>query len=398
VDGPEPLDVQELARSNERLREQQGAISSVLRTVVRSAELQPVLDEVSDAARRLCAGQYASLYLADGEGLQAVSGAGGLEAWEYDRSHPHAFDRTTFAGRAAVTRAIVHIPDILVDPEYLYPGPRAGYRAGLGVPVLFENELIGVLAIVRTEPEPFTEEQIQLVQTFADQVAITIANARLTNAVERQRTELARFVSPQVAELLSSERGEQLLAGHRAYVACLYCDLRGSTAFAETAAPEEVVELMREYHRLIGDLTHVHHGTLEHFAGDGLMVFFNDPVPVENHELEACRMALALQERFKSLADVWRKRGSDIGLGVGLAAGYATIGRIGFDGRYDYGVIGPVVNLAARLSSHAASGQTLINQRLLAEIEDVADAVAVGELELKGFGRPVPAFELRALR
>jgi adenylate cyclase len=155
---------------------------------------------------------------------------------------------------------------------------------------------------------------------------------------------------------------------------------------------------MREYHRLIGDLTHLHHGTLEHFAGDGLMVFFNDPVPVENHELEACRMALALHERFRSLADVWRKRGSDIGLGVGLTAGYATIGRIGFEGRYDYGVIGPVVNLAARLSSHAAAGQTLINQRLLAEIEDVVDAIPVGELELKGFGRPVPAFELHALR
>lgn len=297
-----------------------------------------------------------------------------------------------------MTREIVHVPDVHLDAEYAYPGPRGGFRAGLGVPVLFEDELIGVLLIVREEPGPYTDEQIQVVQTFADQAAITIANARLSNAVDRQRTELARFVSPQVAELLSSERGEQLLAGHRAYVTCLFCDLRGSTAFAETAAPEEVVELMREYHRLIGDLTHLHQGTLEHFAGDGLMVFFNDPVPVENHELEACRMALALQERFRSLADVWRKRGSDIGLGVGLAAGYATIGRIGFEGRYDYGVIGPVVNLAARLSSHAASGQTLINQRLLAEIEDVVDAVTVGELELKGFGRPVPAFEVQALR
>jgi class 3 adenylate cyclase/putative methionine-R-sulfoxide reductase with GAF domain len=394
----EAVDVQELARSNERLREQQDAISNVLRAVVRSGELQPVLDEVATAAMRLCASEYAMLYVVDGDVLLAVAGVGGVHQLEWDKEHPHAFDRTTWAGRTAVTREIVHVPDVHEDTEYAYPGPRTGFRAGLGVPVLFEDDLIGVLLIVREQPQSFTDDQIQLVQTFADQVAVTIANARLTNAVERQRTELARFVSPQVAELLSSERGEQMLAGHRAYIACLYCDLRGSTAFAETAAPEEVVELMREYHRLIGDLTHVHRGTLEHFAGDGLMVFFNDPVPVENHELEACRMALALNERFRSLADVWRKRGSDIGLGVGLAAGYATIGRIGFEGRYDYGVIGPVVNLAARLSSHAASGQTLINQRLLAEIEDDVDAEPVGELELKGFGRPVPAFELLALR
>jgi adenylate cyclase len=398
VDAPEALELHELARSNERLREQQGAIGSVLRTLVRSAELQPVLDEVSEAARRLCAAQYASLYLADGDVMRAVSGAGGLEALEYDMTHPHALDRTTFAGRAAVTRAIVHIPDIQADREYLYPGPRAGYRAGLGVPVLFEEELIGVLAIVRAEPKPFTEEQIQLVQTFADQVAITIANARLTSAVERQRTELARFVSPQVAALLSSERGEQLLAGHRAYVSCLFCDLRGSTAFTETAAPEETLELLREYHGLVGELIPTHNGTLEHFAGDGLMVFFNDPVPVGEHELEAIRMSLALQARFRELGQTWHKRGFDVGLGIGIAAGYATVGRIGFEGRYDYGVVGPVTNLASRLSTHAAAGQTLISQRVLAEVEGLVDATPVGEFELKGFARPIAGYEVRELR
>ncbi len=397
MSGPETLDVRELTRSNERLREQQGAISSVLRAVVRSEALQPVLDEVSKAARQLCAGQYASLYIAEGDVLRAVSGAGAFPQWDYDRTHPHAFDRTTFAGRTAVTRDIVHVPDVLVDREYAYAGPRAMFRAGLGVPVLFEDELIGVLLIVREEPEPFTDEQIQLVQTFADQVAITIANARLTNAVERQRTELARFVSPQVAELLSSERGEQLLAGHRAYVACLFCDLRGFTAFTETAAPEETLELLREFHGLVGELIPTHHGTLEHFAGDGLMVFFNDPVPVEDQELEAVRMALSLQARFRELAETWRKRGSDIGLGIGIAAGYATLGRIGFEGRYDYGVVGPVTNLASRLSTHAAAGQTLISQRVLAEVESAVDATPVGEIELKGFARPVAAYELRGL-
>ncbi len=398
MNGPEVHAVEELARSNERLREQQGAISSVLRAVVRSAGLQPVLDEVSKAARRLCVGDYSSLYLAEGDFLLAVSGDGGADQWEYDKHHPRPLDRTTFAGRAAVTRDIVHVPDVLVDREYAYRGPRTGFRAGLGVPVLFEDELIGVLLIVRSEPQPFTDEQIQLVQTFADQAAITIANARLISAVERQRAELSRFVSPQIAELLSSERGERLLAGHRAYIACLFCDLRGFTAFAETAAPEELLELLREYHTLIGELLPVYQGTLEHFAGDGLMVFFNDPEPVEDHELKAVRMALAVQERFHALASTWRKRGSDLGLGIGIAAGYATLGRIGFEGRYDYGAVGPVTNLASRLSTHASAGQTLISQRVLAEIEDVVDAAPVGEIELKGFGRPIVAYEIRGLR
>jgi len=398
MSGHEALDVQELARSNERLREQQDAISGVLRTVVRSGELQPILDEVTTAAMRLCAGRYGILYLAEGGALVAVAGVGGVQQWEYDKSHPHAFDRTTWAGRTAATREIVHVSDVRLDSEYAYGGPRTGFRAGLGVPVLFEDELIGVLLIVRERPEPFTDEQIQLVQTFADQVAITIANARLTSVVERQRSELARFVSPQVADLVTSEQGEQLLAGHRAYISCLMCDLRGSTAFGETVAPEEVLELLRDYHSLIGELIAASHGTLEHFAGDGVHVFFNDPVPLDNHELEASRIALAIQERFGELADTWRKRGSDIGIGIGVASGYATVGRVGFEGRHHYGVVGPVANLAARLSMHAAAGQTLINQRLLAEIEDVADAVSVGELELKGFARPVPTFELRGLR
>ena len=398
MSGGEIHDVSELARSNERLREQQDAISSVLRAVVRSVELQPVLDEVTMAAMRLCAGQYGLLYLAEGGVLVAVAGVGGVHQWEYDKSHPHAFDRTTFAGRTAVTREIVHVADVLLDSEYGYTGPRTGFRAGLGVPVLFEDELIGVLLIVREEPGPFTDEQIQLVQTFADQTAITIANARLSNAVERQRTELSRFVSPQVADLLSSERGEQLLAGHRAYISCLFCDLRGFTAFAETAAPEELLELLREYHALIGELIPTHHGTLEHFAGDGLMVFFNDPVPVQDHELEAVRMALAVHERFRELAETWRRRGSELGLGIGIAAGYATLGRIGFEGRYDYGAVGPVTNLASRLSTHAATGQTLISQRVLAEIEGVVDAAPVGQVELKGFGRPIAAYEIRGFR
>ena len=249
---------------------------------------------------------------------------------------------------------------------------------------------------MRPEPQPFSDEHIALVQTFADQAAIALTNARLLEAVERQRTELGRFVSPQVADLISSTDGQRLLAGHRAYISCLFCDLRGFTAFSETAAPEELLDVLREYHESLGKLIPVYEGTLEHFAGDGLMVFFNDPLPVEHHELRAVRLALAAQERFAELGEVWRKRGTELGLGVGIEAGYATLGRIGFEGRYDYGAVGPVTSLASRLSTYAEAGQVLIGPRVFAAVEKSVEAAPIGKIELKGFGRAVAVYEVRA--
>ncbi len=390
-------DEPELARQLADLREQQRAISGVLHAVARRAGLQPVLEEVVEACRRLCDADYGGLWLLEDELLHLAVHQGDRAGADYDRRHPHALDRTTGAGRAAVTREPVHIPDVQADPEYVYPGPRF-YRAMLAMPIKVEENLIGVVVLVRREPQPFTNEHIALVQTFADQAAIALTNARLIEAVERQRTELARFVSPQVAELISSSDGEQLLAGHRAYISCVFCDLRGFTAFAETAAPEELFDLLREYHAALGELVPAYEGTLEHFAGDGLMVFFNDPLPVDNHELKAIRLALAAQESFAQLAQVWRKRGTELGLGIGIEAGYATLGRIGFEGRYDYGALGPVANLSSRLSATAAPGQILIGPRVFAAVEDSVDTAPAGKLELKGFGRPVDAYEVRGLR
>jgi class 3 adenylate cyclase len=390
-------DDSELARQLEDLQEQQRAISGVLRAVAHSAGLQPVLDEVVEACRRLCDADHGALWLLEDGLLHSVAHHAENEAAAYDRLHPHSIDRTTAAGRTALTRAPVHIPDILADREYSYPGPRP-YRAMLGVPVMVEDDLIGVVVVVRREPRPFTDEHIALLQTFADQAAIALTNARLLEAVERQRTELSRFLSPQVAELISSKEGEQLLAGHRAYISCLFCDLRGFTAFAETAAPEELLDVLREYHRALGQLVSAHQGTLEHFAGDGVMVFFNDPLPVEEHELQAIRLALGAQEQFAELAAVWRKRGTELGLGIGIEAGYATLGRIGFEGRYDYGALGPVTNLTSRLSTSAAAGQILIGQRVFAAVEKAVETTPVGKLDLKGFGRPVAAYEVRGLK
>jgi class 3 adenylate cyclase len=302
-------------------------------------------------------------------------------------------------GRVALSGETVQIPDVLADAEYSYRAQEiVHYRALLGVPIVLDDQLIGAIAVGRDSPGLFADHHVELVERFADQAAIAIANARAFEAIERQRTELSRYLSPQVAELISSHDGEQLLAGHRAYITCLFCDFRGFTAFAETAAPEEHFEVLRAYHQLIGELLPVYSGTLEHFAGDGVMAFFNDPVAVPDHELQAIRFALAAQERFDELAQGWRKRGIDLALGIGIEADHATLGRIGFEGRYDYGALGPVTSLASRLSTIAAGGQILIGQRVFAAVEDSLDASPVGELELKGFGRAIPAYEVHGLR
>jgi class 3 adenylate cyclase len=385
--------VQDPIREVEALREQQQAVSGVLRAVARAGGLQPVLDEVADACRRLCHADSGALWLLDGELLHSVAHHGTPENEAYDRAHPHALDRTTVAGRTAVMRESVHIPDVELDPEYAYAGPRP-YRAMLGVPVLYEDELIGVVCVVRTDAKPFSDEDIALVQTFSDQAAIAIKNARLIEAVERQRSELSRFLSPQVADLISSEDGKQLLAGHRAYITIAYFDLRGFTAFAETAEPEELIDIVREYHAVAGELVDAHSGTLEHFAGDGIMVFFNDPVALDEPEMQAAKLALAMRERIGECAAGWRKRGYELGLGCGIAVGHATLGRIGFEGRYDYGALGTVTNVAARLSDEAAAGQILLSQRAYAALEGRVDAEPFGELELKGLTRPVAVYEL----
>ena len=321
------------------------------------------------------------------------------EGYDYAVEHPHRRDRTTVVGRTALAGEAVQIPDVLTDADYSFGAQRIiGYRALVGVPVLLDEELIGVVSVGRNVPGLFAEREVQLVETFADQAAIAIANARLLDTVERQRTELSRFLSPQVAALISSEEGEQLLAGHRAYITCLFSDLRGFTSFAETAAPEELFEVLRPYHETIGELIPTYGGTLEHFAGDGIMVFFNDPVAVDEHELAAIRLALAAQERFEELASAWRKRGTELGLGIGIEAGYATVGRIGFEGRYDYAALGSVTNLASRLSTHASAGQTLVGPRVFAAVEEAVLTEPVGSLDLKGFGKPVAAYEVRGPR
>jgi class 3 adenylate cyclase len=242
------------------------------------------------------------------------------------------------------------------------------------------------------------KELYDTVQRLAGELAT--ANRALERRVQEQVGQLERlgrlkrFFSPQLAELIVAGGTEDPLKPHRQQLTVVFVDLRGFTAFAETAEPEEVMSVLREYHAAMGTQILAHQGTLEHFAGDGILVFFNDPVPLPNPAEQAIRMALAMREQVDGLAGTWRKQGYDLHFGVGIAQGYATIGAIGFEGRWDYGAIGTVSNLAARLCGEAKPGQILISQRALAAVEQLVECQPVGDLTLKGFRKAVPAFNV----
>ena len=208
---------------------------------------------------------------------------------------------------------------------------------------------------------------------------------------------LKRFLAPQIAETIVSSGGETILDHHRRDIVVLFCDMRGFTAFAETAEPEDVMAVLGEYHNSLGPLIHRYEGTLDRFAGDGLIVFFNDPVPCPDPALRAVRLAIAMREAVGSLASSWAARGHEIGFGVGIAQGYATLGRIGFADRFDYSAIGTVTNLAARLCDEARDGQILVTRRIAAAIDSAAEFEVLGDLALKGLSRPVAVLNVRGL-
>ncbi|TMC77634.1 MAG: response regulator, partial [Chloroflexi bacterium] len=385
--------------------DRQTAISEVLRVIGSSAfQIEPVLHAVARHAARLCHATNVVIW-------RTVANV--YRLWVVEEAIPEfsrilggqdlPIDSDTIAGRAHLEKRPVLVPN---TREYYRDatGPAAELsrvgevRTLLAVPLVRDDRVLGVISLIRNAVDPFTEEEVSLVRAFADQAAIAIANVELFETVERQREELSRFLSPQVAALVTSEQGAKMLEGHRRQITVVFCDLRNFTAFAESAEPEEVLGVLRDYHRAMGELIVKHQGTLEHFAGDGMMVFFNDPLPVERHELQAVRMTCAMRERFEEMARAWQKRGYELGFGVGIATGYATLGRIGFEGRYDYGAVGNVVILAQRLSAEAKAGQILMSQRVHAAVEADAETTAVGELVLKGFTRPVPAFAAESMK
>ncbi len=240
------------------------------------------------------------------------------------------------------------------------------------------------------------------IKTLQDEVRAQAAQIAEWNRTLEQRVQeqvgqiaglgrLKSFFSPQLAEAIVAG-GEDMLKTHRREISVVFIDLRGFTAFTDQAEPEEVMEMLHAFHASMGQLVVAHGGTLERFAGDSVMVFFNDPVPMERPAEAAVRMALAMQAAFPALGAEWHKRGYDLGLGCGIAQGYATLGQIGFEGRWDYAAIGSVTNLAARLCSEARGGQVLVDRKIMAKVDSLVDAEPLGPLTLKGFAQPVPAF------
>jgi class 3 adenylate cyclase len=329
----------------------------------------------------------------------------------------------TLVGRAASTGTSLAVPDIDGAPpdNHLSQLAQAGWRSMLAVPLVREDRILGALVVRRRRTGEFSSEITELLETFASQSALAIHNAGLFETVRKQAAELAqwnrelesrveeqvrqiermgrlkRFLSPQLAELIVSSGDESFLESHRREITVVFCDLRGFTAFAETTEPEVTMSVLRQYHEVLGDLVFRFEGTLERFTGDGLMVFFNDPIPCADPAIRSVRMGIAMQNDVADLAEGWRRSGHDLGFSVGIAQGYATLGRVGFEGRFDYAAIGTVTNLAARLCDAAAAGQMLVSQRVHAGVEDLVHATEVRDLQLKGFSRPINAYEIVGL-
>jgi class 3 adenylate cyclase len=381
----------------------QVAIGEVLRRLGRApVDLDGVFDAILRHALELTRSSRGFVYLLEDDGrYHHVADVGAPpEVVAFNRAHPIVPSRATCTGRTALEGRPVHIPDALADPDYHYTEAQqlGGFRTLLGVPMLRDGVVSGVIDVYRDTPEPYTDAEIDLVALFADQATLALELSRLTSTIERQRSELSRFLAPQVSALIASEAGERLLAGHRREITVVFADLRGFTAFSESAAPEDVLDVLRGYHETLGAGVAEFGGTLERFTGDGLMVFFNDPVEQADHAERAVRMAFAWRERVAGLSRSWRRLGFDLGFGVGIATGYATLGRIGFQGRVDYAAIGSVVNLAARLCAEAADGTILAAARTVAAVEELVVAELLDALALKGFARPVAVARLSGLR
>ena len=400
--------------------EHQTATSEVFQLISSpQAPVQAVLDSVAANAVRLCEALHATIYLHDGEFVVIHAHSGPLGRTPIGTRQ--VANNNWVTGRAVLEGRTIHVPDLQNDDDYPQGKEialRLGHRTTLAVPLISNDTAVGAILLRRREARPFNDRQIALVQNFAAQAVIAIENARLLKEL-RERTEevvklnqqleqrvsdqvgeiermgrLRRFLPPQVADLIVASGTEKQLESHRREITALFCDLRGFTGFSESSDPEDVIALLRDYHAAIGQIIVKYSGTLERFAGDGVMVIFNDPVPVENPALQAVLMALDMRTAIGAMIEKWRDLGHDLGFGIGIAHGFATLGTIGFEGRFDYAAIGTVSNVASRLCDEAKPGQILISPRVRQAVEKTVTVEPVGEFALKGIRRPLMTYNV----
>ncbi len=406
---------------------QQAAASDVLRVINSSpGNLAPVFTTILDNALRLCEAAFGFVTTYDGERFERTAQRGVPDALSsyfstgMDQPRPGDAHWRLLAGEE-----LIHNLDQMDEEAYRQGNPfrRAvvdlgGARSALVVALRKNSTLLGALTVYRKEVRPFSDKQISILQNFAAHAVIAIENAGLlgelrkrTEEIERWNRELEarvaaqvaelerigklrRFLAPQLADLIVARGDESILESHRREIVVVFCDIRGFTAFAERAEPEEVMALLRDYHRALGPVVAHFEGTLDHYGGDGIMVFFNDPLPTPEPAKRAVGMAVAMRAVAAEVVEAWRRRGHMIGFGIGIAQGYATLGQIGFAERMDYTAIGTVTNVAARLCGEAKNGQILVGQRVAAAIDGAASLEEVGNLSLKGLSHPIVVYNV----
>ena len=428
----------DLARSNNELK----VLEEVGRAVASSLDLNAVLPTVAARALEITHADAVLIYGYDATKHQFyLTEAIGIDKTA-EGAHLAIDEASSMLGRAASQGEPVAIADLSTAADHLLRdiAVAAGFHSVLVVPLVDQQGTLGSLVVLRRGSGEFSGNLIGLMRTFAHQSVLAMRNARLFSEVDAKGRELAsahatvqqqaaqlqaqtdqlrdwnksleervekqlaeierirkleRFLAPQVAQLIASSDGhDALLDSHRREVTVVFCDLRGFTAFTETTEPEEAMNVLREYHAALGELIFRYEGTLDRYAGDGVMILFNAPIQLEDHVKRAVQMAVEMRDAIGVLTERWRNRGHSLGFGVGIALGYATLGQIGFEQRLEYAAIGSVTNMASRLCDEAKAGQIVVSRRVYGMVEPWVDAAPLDDLQLKGFNHPVLAVEI----